>query len=173
LGLSGDWNPVVNVWRVEDLVAGALYVDGIAPLPKELPRQTVSNNVELRSVLEAFVCQEPRIVGIEISDNEHIQIGVGGSWACVQHVIDEPWKAQVALPRQECAGRPMAVSFVCGGQDTEVPAQFLMRPCEMIDLVVAFFPRWQMARDNGMGVDVVNALRDVTAILTTLFHAGH
>jgi hypothetical protein len=72
-----------------------------------------------------------------MSENEYLQIGLGGPWAFVEHVVDTPWKAEVALARSRTLHRPEFVSFICGGQDSEIPGQYLMPTAEAIDIVVS------------------------------------
>jgi hypothetical protein len=67
----------------------------------------------------------------------------------VEHVVDQPWKAEVAISRAASdREKPDTVSFILGGQDTEIPAQYLMPASEAIELVAEMFrcggipPQW-------------------------------
>jgi hypothetical protein len=65
---------------------------------------------------------------------------LGGPWAFVEHVVDMPWKAEVAVSRvTDADSRPESVWFVCGGQGSEIPSQYLMRTAEAIEVVVDCF----------------------------------
>jgi hypothetical protein len=85
---------------------------------------------------------EPRVFAVELSGNEYLHVGLGGAWAFVEHVVDEPWKAEVALSRLADADqKPESVWFVCGGQGTEIPCQYLMPTAEAVDVVIEYFAR--------------------------------
>jgi hypothetical protein len=117
-----------SVWRVKDLADSGLG--------REAPEVAVADERALRSELGRLASLEPRVVGIELSGNEYLQVGLGGPWAFVEHVVDEPWKAEVALSRTDAGLKPESVWFVCGGQGSEIPAQLLMPAAEAIEVVV-------------------------------------
>jgi hypothetical protein len=126
------WGTIVVVWQIEDLIG---TLEG-----REFPNKSVISEIELRSALQGFVPHEPRIVGVDISENECLRIGIGGPWAFVEHVVDKPWKAQVALVREQFSTtRPDCVSFLCGNQDTEIPGRLLMPVAEAIALLASFY----------------------------------
>ena len=114
------------MWTVNDQVTRCVSVN-------------VSDAPALRTELRRLATLSPRVVSINLSDNEYLQIGIGGISAFVEHVIENPWKAAVALSRYGAVNSlPDFVSFICGGQDTEVPSYMLMSALEAIDLVVEF-----------------------------------
>jgi hypothetical protein len=53
-----------------------------------------------------------------------------------QSLVDQLWKAEVAQSRTDSGPKPEFVSFVCGGQDSEIPAQYLMTSVEAIEVIV-------------------------------------
>jgi len=117
------------MWRVKDLAESGLG--------REAPEVTVVDEQALRLELARLADLEPRVVGIGLSANEYLQVGLGGSWAFVEHVVDEPWNAQVALSGLATAGqKPESIWFVCGGQGSEIPSHYLMPTAEAIELVV-------------------------------------
>jgi hypothetical protein len=116
------------VWQVKDLAESGLGRTGSTV--------AVADEHALRSELGRLASLGPRAVGIELSGNEYLQLGLGGPWAFVEHVVDEPWKAEVALPHPEARKRPESVWFVCGGQGSEIPSQYLMPAAEAIEVVV-------------------------------------
>ena len=119
-----------TMWRVKDLAESGLGCDA-----SEI---AVADENALRVELLRLASLEARVVGIELSSNEYLQIGLGGSWAFVEHIVDEPWKAEVALPRSITDSQPDSVWFVCGGQGSEIPAKFLLSKEEAIQIVVDF-----------------------------------
>jgi immunity protein Imm1 of predicted polymorphic toxin system len=116
------------VWRVKDLANSGLG--------REAPEVTVADEQGFRSELARLASLEPRVVGIELSGNEYLQVGLGGPWAFVEHVVDEPWKAEAALPRVGAGAKPESVWFMCGGQGSEIPARYLLPKVEAVEAVV-------------------------------------
>jgi len=118
-----------DVWRVKDLADSGLG--------REAPEVSVADEQVLRMELSRLASLAPRVVGVELTENEYLQVGLGGPWAFVEHVVDNPWKAEVALSRlSDASQRPESVSFACGGQGSEIPSQYLMRLGEAIEVVV-------------------------------------
>jgi hypothetical protein len=102
--------------------------------------RSVSDDATLRSALQTLAHLEPRIVQVDINSTEYLQIGIGGRWAFVQHVVLEPWKAEVALKVGIEVEKPSSLRFLaCGAADTEIPAKYLMPISEAIELVVTMF----------------------------------
>ena len=113
----------MSVWRVRDLACSGFG--------RESTEASLADEDALRSELVRLASLEPRVVCIELSDVEYLQIGLGGPWAFVEHVVDEPWKAEIALSRSpEAEQKPGSVCFVCGDQESEIPAQYLMSSSE-------------------------------------------
>jgi hypothetical protein len=124
-----DEGGVFNVWRVKDLADSGL--------DSEAPDVALADEQALRSELARLATLEPRVVGVALSDKEYLHVGLGGMWAFVEHVVDEPWKAEVALSDLADVGqRPESVWFVCGRQGSEIPGQYLMATAEAIEVVV-------------------------------------
>jgi hypothetical protein len=122
----------VTTWDVQDLADSVTDREPLA--------QLVSDEASLREALEAFSQKEPRVVLVGISDTTYLHVGVGGPWAFVEHVVNVPWKAQVALPTHGCGvEKPTSVWFTCAGQGSEIPAKFLMPAAEAIELVVQLY----------------------------------
>jgi hypothetical protein len=115
------------MWLLEDLG------DGFAGDFK-----SVADEQSLRSELMRLASMEPRVVFVALSDNEYVHIGIGGAWAFVEHVIDEPWKCQHAVSNG-AELKPEFVSFIAGGQDSEIPSEALLPIAEAIELLTQFF----------------------------------
>ena len=116
-------------WRLQDVADryphGALEV-------------SVRDEAGLREVLWGFAAKEPRVVTVGVWDCDALQIGIGGEWGFVQHVVCEPWKAQIAIPRKDRTEgqKPESVTFLLGGAVSEIEAEFLMPVAEVIQLVL-------------------------------------
>jgi Immunity protein Imm1 len=94
----------------------------------------------LAAELRRLADLEPRVIGIELSTNEYLQIGLGGPWAFVEHVVDAPWKAEVAISRtSDTSLKPESVSFVYGGQDSEISSGYLLPFAEAVEVLVEYF----------------------------------
>ena len=113
--------------RVKDLAESGMG--------REAPEVEIADERDLRAELSRLARLEPRVAGVELPGNEYLHVGLGGPWAFVEHVVDEPWKAEAALPRAADGSKPESVWFVCGGQGSEIPARFLMPAAEAIDAV--------------------------------------
>jgi hypothetical protein len=142
IGITGDSrkqkvrsyeNDIVATWQLRDLADS-----GVA---REVPAQLIKDEAVLRAALENLVRCEPRVVAIDITDREYLHVGIGGRWAFVEQVVDEPWKAEVALPSDGDKGveKPASAWFVCGGQGSEIPAKYLMPASEAIELLAGRF----------------------------------
>jgi hypothetical protein len=84
--------------------------------------------------------RDPRIVVVDINANECLNIGIGGPWAFVEHVVMEPCKAEVATTREIGTEKPRSLRFLsCGALDTEVLAESLMPVSEAIEVVAGIF----------------------------------
>ena len=99
----------------------------------------VSDIDTLQATLERFAQQEPHQVHVDINTNEYIDIGIGGRWAWVQYVVNDPWLAKVARGTDEIQ-RPASLRFLADGAlDTEITAKYLMPASKVIELVVHIF----------------------------------
>jgi hypothetical protein len=115
------------VWRVKDQ----------SGLGHEAPELVIADEQALRAELARLASLEPRVVRFEMPGKECLQVGLGGAWAFVEHLLDKPWKAQAALSRLSGVdSRPESIWFVCGGQGTEIPSRYLMPTAEAIEVVV-------------------------------------
>jgi hypothetical protein len=129
------------MWRVKDCAESGFGADA--------PEVAVVDEQALRSHLRGLAHLDPRVVGIEFSASACLQVGLGGPWAFVEHIIDDPWKAEVALSRSASGQKPESVWYTCGGQGSEIPAQYLMPVAEAIDVVAESLrlggpaPGWQ------------------------------
>src|SRR5262245_25909793 len=90
-----------RMWRVKDLAESGFGADA--------PEVGVVDEQALRSHLLGLAHLDPRVVGIELSAIKCLQIGLGGPWAFVEHIIDDPWKAEVALSRGDSRQKPESV----------------------------------------------------------------
>ena len=100
-------------WQINDLADSA-------------GRQSIRDESALRSALESFAQREPRVVLLDFSAKEFLHVGIGGQWGFVEYVVDEPWKAEIALST-ECetnVAKPVSVWFLSNeARDTEIPAK--------------------------------------------------
>jgi hypothetical protein len=132
LGTSIGKRDLIAMWRLKDM-AGS----GNCQKTSEVP---VLDEHALQTELRRLADLEPRVIGIELSTSENLQIGLGGPWAFVEHVVDEPWKAEVAISRTSYTGQKSeSVSFVCGGQDSEIPSRYLFPVTEAVEVLVECF----------------------------------
>lgn len=112
-------------WNIHDMEADILVA-------------RVFSEPTLRNAILGLACLEPRMVCLEISANESYDVGIGGPWACVQHLMREPWAARMAvLPAS--GNRPEVVCFMCGGQGTEVDCHYLIPVGQVIELLADCF----------------------------------
>ena len=120
-------------WQLQDLATSSARQES-AILP-------IADETDLRSQLERLGQLSPHVVSFRMADGEYLQVGIGGPWAFVEHCVDEPWRAEAAVrdPTVFPQPQPESVWFVCGGQDSEIPSEYLMPVTEAINLVAAVF----------------------------------
>jgi hypothetical protein len=129
-------------WMLQDVADRAPHKQ--APL-------LVRDEVSLTQALWRFARQEPRVVIVGISDSDSLQVGIGGEWAFVEHVVEQPWKAEVAIPKDEASDgpKPESVWFPVGGDSSEIPAEYLMPVAKAIELIAEYYRTGALPRDVG------------------------
>ena len=134
------WDPLTRsasegpskVWRLKDLADTGLSHEAFEAV--------VTDEQALRSELTRLARLEPRAIYIELSGGEYLHVGLGGPWGFVEHVVDEPWKAEIAVSRvPDTRPKPETAWFVCGGQGSEIPSQYLLPVAETIEVVIECF----------------------------------
>ena len=68
---------------------------------------------------------EPRVVEVRMRPGEYLTVGIGGPLGFVEHVTNQPYCAETAVPRQPYADPDGLgyVSFRCGGIGSEVDVE--------------------------------------------------
>src|SRR5262245_39683522 len=104
---------------------------------RQAPPTAVAKADELRAVLKQYQGMPPRVVSVGPVGDGYLQIGIGGRWAFVEYCQNEPWRSEAAVPNAEwlTAEPPDELAFACGGEESEIPGEYLMPADKAISLV--------------------------------------
>lgn len=128
-------------WQIMDLA------DSVAGRPG--PRRVIDSQADLASELHRLAEAEPRVVEVRMRPGEYLNVGIGGPLGFVEHVTNQPYCAETAVPRQPYADPDGLgyVSFRCGGIGSEVDVERVMPVAEAVEIVLAVYrdgelPAW-------------------------------
>ncbi len=79
---------------------------------------------------------EPRVLCLRLSDHEFLNVGVGGPFSFVEHLVEEPWEAEVALALCPDPQALESAWFALGSDGGEIPRKCLMPLTDAVELVV-------------------------------------
>jgi hypothetical protein len=131
----------VAAWQIQDLA------DSVAGAPG--PCRVIAGEADLQATLDWLSGLEPRVVELVMRPGEYLNLGIGGPVAFVEHVTNEPYRAETAVPRQPYTD-PYGlgyVSFRCGRIGSEIDNEWIMPVAEAVEIVLSIYrngelPAW-------------------------------
>lgn len=106
------------------------------------PGKAIRSADELLSVLHACAQGKPRVFELDAPEGAHLQLGLGGAYACAQFVTaDDPPFSFDAETRSVTASDD--VEFLLGGTPTPIAPEFCLSFAEALEVAEYFFETGQ------------------------------